>query len=50
LPEAIQKQVVAEFFNFIQSHISQAAFNEVCEALASYGDEELDDRALPCPG
>ncbi len=48
--EALQKQIVREFFDFIQSHISQAAFNEVCEALGNYGDEELDEAALPCPG
>jgi hypothetical protein len=47
---ALQQQVVSEFLDFVQRHISQGAFTEVCDALASYGNEEIDERALPCPG
>lgn len=48
--DRLRQQIVREFFAFIQKHISATAFEEVCAALAGYGDEELDDRALPCPG
>jgi transposase-like protein len=48
--EALQQQVVSEFLDFVQRHVSSGAFNEVCTALAEYGNEEIDDRALPCPG
>ena len=48
--EALQQQVVRELFDFLQKHVSGGAFNEVCTALAEYGNEEIDDRALPCPG
>jgi transposase-like protein len=48
--EALQQQVVREFLDFIQRHISGDAFQEVLHALAEYGSEEIDDRALPCPG
>jgi transposase-like protein len=48
--EALQQQVVSEFIDFIQRHVSPGAFQEVLHALSDYGDEELDDRALPCPG
>jgi hypothetical protein len=47
---AIQQQVVRELFDFLQKHVSGGAFNEVCTALVEYGNEEIDDRALPCPG
>ncbi len=47
---ALHQQVVREFFDFIESHVSRAAFDEVCTALATYGDAELDERAPPCPG
>ena len=47
---AIQQQVVRELFDFLQKHVSGGAFNEVCTALAEYGNEEIDDRTLPCPG
>jgi hypothetical protein len=47
--EALQQQVVSEFVSFIQSHVSPNAFQEVLHALADYGNEELDERALPVP-
>jgi hypothetical protein len=48
--EALQQQIVREFFDFIQNRISGDAFQEVLHALSEYGDEEIDERALPCPG
>jgi hypothetical protein len=48
--EALQKAIVSELFDFLQKHVSGGAFNEVCTALAEYGNEEIDERALPCPG
>ena len=48
--EASQRQMVKEFFVFIESHVSRAAFRELCKALVAYGDAELDATALPCPG
>jgi transposase-like protein len=48
--EALQKAIVAELFDFLQKHVSGGAFTEVCDALVSYGNEEIDERALPCPG
>jgi hypothetical protein len=48
--EAVRQQVVREFLEFVERHISRDAFTEVCDALVSYGNEEIDDRALPCPG
>jgi len=47
---ALQQQVVSEFIDFIESHVSAGAFQEVLHALSDYGDEELDERSLPCPG
>ena len=47
---AIQQQVVREFLEFVQRHISRGAFDEVLTALVEHGNEEIDDRALPCPG
>jgi hypothetical protein len=47
---ALQQQVVSEFIDFIESHVSRATFDEVLNALAGYGDTELDPKALPCPG
>jgi hypothetical protein len=47
--EALQPQVVSEFIDFIESHVSAGAFQEVIHALASYGDEELDAKVLPVP-
>jgi hypothetical protein len=34
----------------LQKHVSGGAFDEVCTALVEYGNEEIDERALPCPG
>ena len=47
--EALQQQVVSEFIDFIESHVSPGAFQEVLHALANFGDEELDEKALPVP-
>ena len=47
--EALQQQVVSEFIDFIESHVSAGAYREVLHALANYGDEELDPTALPVP-
>ena len=47
---ALHQQVVRESFESIESHVSRAAFDEVSTALAIYGDAELDEPALPCPG
>ena len=46
----LQEQVVREFIDFIQSHVSAGAYQEMLHALPSYGDEELDPAALPRPG
>lgn len=46
----MQKAMVTELFDFLKGHLSPGAFEEVCAALANWGDEELDAKALPCPG
>jgi hypothetical protein len=47
---ALQQQVVRELFDFLQRHVGNDVFNEICAALVEFGNEELDERALPCPG
>jgi hypothetical protein len=47
---ALQQQVVREFLEFVERHVSRGAFDEVLTALVEHGNEEIDDRALPCPG
>jgi exoribonuclease R len=46
----LQRQVVSEFLEFVESHVSASTFQEVLRVLASYGDAELDAKTLPCPG
>jgi len=42
--------MVTELFDFLKGHLSAGAFKEVCSALATWGNEELDPKALTCPG
>jgi hypothetical protein len=42
--------MVAELFDFLKPRMSADAFEEVLTALATWGDEEVDAKALPCPG
>ena len=46
----IRRQMVVELIDFLQRRISAGAFEETMNALAAYGDAELDASALPCPG
>jgi hypothetical protein len=48
--EALQKQVVIEFLDFIRNHVQAGTYQEILRALSDYGDTELDAKALPCPG
>jgi transposase-like protein len=48
--EAIKRDAARELLDFVERRVSAAAFDELCRALANYGDTELDAKALPCPG
>jgi hypothetical protein len=45
----MQQRMAAEFIDFIEGHVGADAFKEVLEALAGWGDTELDSQALPVP-
>jgi hypothetical protein len=41
--------MAAEFIDFIEGHVGPDTFKEVLEALAGWGDSELDPQELPAP-
>ena len=41
--------MATEFIEFIERHVSADTYKEVLEALAGWGDSELDPQALPVP-
>ncbi len=45
----MQQRMATEFIEFIERHVSADTYKEVLEALAGWGDSELDPQALPVP-
>jgi hypothetical protein len=45
----LKQRMAAEFIDFIEGHVGPDTFKEVLEALAGWGDSELDPQELPAP-